>query len=79
MVLRPPAFCHAQRFEAMNSPIPFADRVTCTVAEACDATGLGRTKIYDLIKAGALKTITVGRRRLVLVDSLLRLLGAMSA
>jgi excisionase family DNA binding protein len=63
----------------MNSPIPFAERVTCTVAEACDATGLGRTKIYDLIKAGALKTITIGRRRLVLVDSLLRLLGATSA
>ena len=24
--------------------IPFAQRVTCTIADACEATGLGRTK-----------------------------------
>jgi hypothetical protein len=27
--------------------IPFAQRLTCTIAEACAATGLGRTKLYD--------------------------------
>jgi excisionase family DNA binding protein len=50
--------------------IPFAQRLTCTIAEACTATGLGRTKLYELIAAGNIATTTVGRRRLVLVRSL---------
>jgi intracellular multiplication protein IcmO len=37
-------------------------------------TGLGRTKLYELIGEGAVRTTTIGRRRLVLVSSLLRLL-----
>lgn len=56
--------------------IPFAQRFTCTIDEAYEATGLGRTKLYELIGAGQLVTTTVGRRRLVLVRSLLALLDA---
>jgi excisionase family DNA binding protein len=56
--------------------IPFAQRLTCTIAEACEATGLGRTKFYELIGDGLLATTTVGRRRLVLVRSLLSLIEA---
>lgn len=56
-------------------PLPFAQRLTCTVAEACEATGLGRTKIYELIGDGRVTTTTVGRRRLVIVQSLLALVG----
>lgn len=55
--------------------LPFAQRLTCTVAEACDATGLGRTKIYELIGDGRVTTTTIGRRRLVIVQSLLALVG----
>jgi len=55
-------------------PIPFAQRLSCTIAEACEVTGLGRTKLYELIGNGHLATTTVGRRRLVLVRSLLSLL-----
>ena len=51
--------------------IPFRQRPTCTIKEACSAAGLGRTKLYELINGGALKTTTIGRRRLVLVSSLL--------
>jgi len=54
--------------------IPFAQRLSCTIAQACEATGLGRTKLYELIGDGHLATTTVGRRRLVLVRSLLSLL-----
>ncbi len=54
--------------------IPFAERLTCTIAEACGATGLGRTKLYELIGAGCVSTTTVGRRRLVKVSSLRSLL-----
>jgi excisionase family DNA binding protein len=59
---------------AHPSAIPFAQRLTCTIAEACEVTGLGRTKLYELIAEGHLATTTVGRRRLVLVRSLLSLL-----
>jgi hypothetical protein len=56
--------------------IPFAQRLTCTIVDACRATGLGRTKLYELIGDGLLVTTTVGRRRLVLVRSLLSLIEA---
>jgi excisionase family DNA binding protein len=54
--------------------VPFAERLSCTIDEACEATGLGRTKLYELIGTGQLTTTTVGRRRLVMVRSLLALL-----
>jgi excisionase family DNA binding protein len=54
--------------------IPFTQRLSCTIAEACEVTGLGRTKLYQLIGDGHLTTTTVGRRRLVLVRSLQSLL-----
>jgi excisionase family DNA binding protein len=56
--------------------VPFAQRFTCTINEACDLTGLGRTKLYELMGDGHLATTTVGRRRLVVVRSLLSLLEA---
>jgi excisionase family DNA binding protein len=49
--------------------VPFAQRFTCTINEACEVTGLGRTKLYELIGTGHLATTRVGRRRLVLVSS----------
>jgi excisionase family DNA binding protein len=54
--------------------MPFAQRLTCTIDEACEVTGLGRTKLYELIGAGRIVTTTIGRRRLVVVRSLLALL-----
>src|ERR1700733_12181733 len=54
--------------------IPFMERPTCTIKEACKASGMGRTKFYELIKGGELKMISVGRRRLVQVPSLLKFL-----
>jgi hypothetical protein len=34
--------------------ISFAQRLTCTIAETCEVTGLGRTKVYELIGNGLL-------------------------
>ena len=62
----------ARRAPRSPSEIPFLQRPTCTIDEACRAAGLGRTKLYELIRCGVLETSTVGRRRLVLVPSLLR-------
>jgi excisionase family DNA binding protein len=56
--------------------IPFSQRLSCTIDEACKATSLGRTKVYELIGDGRLATTTIGRRRLVIVRGLLSLLEA---
>lgn len=63
----------------VQSHVPFVQRPTCTIAEACSATGLGKTKLYELIGQGQIDTTTIGRRRLVRVSSLLNLLGTESA
>jgi excisionase family DNA binding protein len=58
----------------MVSAIPFVERVSCTVSEACTATGIGRSKLYQLIGDGRIQSMLVGRRRLILVRSLLSLI-----
>ena len=44
--------------------------ITVTIGTALNVTGLGRTKFYEMIAEGRIKTITIGRRRLVLFSSL---------
>lgn len=56
--------------------IPFAERLSCTVGDAVEASGLSRRTINRLIAAGTLDSLKVGDRRLVRVPSLLRLVGA---
>lgn len=51
-------------------------KITATIAEAGAMSGLGKTKLYELIGDGKIDTVTVGRRRLVKVDSLRALLEA---
>jgi hypothetical protein len=58
----------------MTANIPFRDRISCTIPEACAATGLGRTKIYDEISAGRVRTSKVGTRTLIVVSSLVSLI-----
>lgn len=43
---------------------------TTTVKHAAFIIGIGRTKLYDLINSGELKTLKVGRRRLIRTDSI---------
>lgn len=49
--------------------------LTTTIAGAIEMSGIGRTTIYRLIKSGELKSVAVGRRRLIVVASLRALLG----
>lgn len=44
--------------------------ITVRIREACRITGIGRTKMYELIQAGHLKTIKVGAITLVSVASI---------
>jgi hypothetical protein len=59
----------------MTSAIPFRERLSCTIPEACAATGLGRTKMYEEIAAGRVQTRKFGARTLIVVDSLVALIG----
>ena len=49
-----------------TEPLPLA----VTVPTACRISGLGRTLIYQLINAGELVALKVGRRRLVTYASI---------
>ena len=53
--------------------------LTVTVKTARQITGLGHTKIYELIKQQKLKTVTIGKRRLIFYQSLETLIQAGSS
>lgn len=44
--------------------------ITVRIPEACRMTGIGRSKLYELIKAGDIPTIKVGSMTLVSVRGL---------
>ena len=60
-------------------PMAFGERLTCSVAEASQAVGLSRSKLYELMSGGEVQSVTIGRRRLVSVSSLMRLTGNLQA
>jgi excisionase family DNA binding protein len=43
--------------------------ITAPVGQFCALSGLGRSKVYLMIADGTLKSFTVGRRRLIVLDS----------
>lgn len=49
-------------------------RITCSVKEAIELTGLGRTTIYALLDEQKITSVRVGTKRLIHVESLRRLL-----
>jgi excisionase family DNA binding protein len=49
--------------------------LTLTIPKALEVSGLGRTKLYELISSGALKSTTIGTRRLIDYASLKALLS----
>jgi len=51
-----------------------AGRITITVAEAQELSGLGATTIYELLRKGDLEQVKVGKRTLITVRPLERLL-----
>jgi excisionase family DNA binding protein len=46
------------------------DPLAVSVREGCRLTGLGRTSIYGAMSAGELSFIKVGKRRLILRESI---------
>jgi excisionase family DNA binding protein len=52
------------------------EALAVSINEAAKALGLGRTTIYAMIADGRLEAIKLGRRRLVAVESIRRLVAA---
>jgi excisionase family DNA binding protein len=46
------------------------EAMLCSIADAARALNLGRSKVYELIGEGRLETVTIGRRRLVRLNSI---------
>jgi excisionase family DNA binding protein len=61
-----------------QTALPFRERLGCSPNEACVALGVGRTFLYKLIAEHRIQVSKVGRRTIVSVPSLLKLLGGVS-
>jgi hypothetical protein len=55
--------------------VPFEQRLTCSVQDAVAASGLSRSHLYKKMLRGELEYRSHGKRRLVVVQSLRKLLG----
>ena len=53
-----------------RAPLPF----TVRIREACRLTGIGRSKLYELIAAGEIETVKVGTMTLIPTAALQRFL-----
>lgn len=49
---------------------PRPEPITVRIKEACRITGIGRSKLYELIAEGEIEIVKVGAMTLVPVDSL---------
>lgn len=49
---------------------PAAEPIAVRIKEACRLTGIGRSKLYELIAAGEIRTVKVGSMTLVPVSGL---------
>jgi predicted DNA-binding transcriptional regulator AlpA len=58
----------------MQTDIPPLERIAVTIPQAAMMIGLSRSKLYTMIATGALETRRIGRRRIVLVASLRKLI-----
>ena len=60
----------------LNRTLPFRERLGCSPSEACAALGVGRTFLYSLIAQHRIEIKKLGRRTIVSVPSLLKLMGS---
>jgi excisionase family DNA binding protein len=51
-------------------------KLAYTIAEACHAVGIGRTKLYELIGEGRVETRKIGARTVIPAESLRALIGS---
>ena len=44
--------------------------ITVTIDDACDIIGIGRSKLYEMVRTGELRAVKVGGRSLIVVASI---------
>lgn len=49
--------------------MPIPDIITIPVPEFCRISGIGHSRVYDLVNAGEIESVLIGRRRLIIVQS----------
>jgi hypothetical protein len=47
-------------------------RVTCSIAEFCDITGMGKAAVLRPVDDGSLRIVKIGTRRLILAPRIAR-------
>ena len=60
---------------APATPAPVLEALS--IDETCRVSGIGRTKVYELIRDGILPTVKLGKRRLVRPGTLRRVLASL--
>lgn len=51
------------------------DRITATIPEFRRLSGIGRSRIYELLDAGELASVRIGSRQLILINSYRQLIA----
>lgn len=54
-------------------------RLLYTIADAHDQLGIGRSTLYELMAAGVIQTVKIGRRTLIAHDELVRYVDGLKA
>jgi excisionase family DNA binding protein len=54
---------------------PSRQRLTCSIGEAAELLGIGRASAYEAARAGQIPILVIGRRRVVPLAALHRMLG----
>lgn len=58
---------------------PIEERYAISIEEAAHRSGLSRSKIYEALKAGDLKSLKIGARRLIMISTLMTWLAGHEA
>ena len=66
---------HEQKVAHEDNPASKLEKLAYEINEAARVSGLSRTTLYELMKAGRLKTVLVAGRRLVPAENLKALLN----
>jgi excisionase family DNA binding protein len=55
------------------------DIITASISEFCRVSGLGRSKTYEMLADGQLKSVRIGKRRLIVLDSYRRMIDELAS
>ena len=50
------------------------DIITATIVEFCRISGIGRTRVYEMLASGDLQSVKIDKKRLIVVDSYRRMI-----